>query len=146
MPSGSSFDFSEMRIGMDYRKKMPFEGCMRDFKMVNSYLTDSQIEAISYTSLYPSSMTLFNINLRNSTLSSHDTNRAYLNLPSNTQAEILGKEEHLTQIFDFSPVHDCIVAGETTSLLEFGYEKYIEMERYLDEYPTESTISIWFYR
>lgn len=81
--------------------------------MLRQYLSEDQIRAISYTSLLYSGTMLLDMPLHNST--------EYLtHLPTGIEGEILSrKEELVSQHFDYGPVNNCFISGESKLLLKF---------------------------
>lgn len=84
-------NFDSFRIGIENRVKAKtgFEGCMRSFKFVTSYLTKAQATTMAFSELYPSSTLLLQLKLDNST--DYITNQG-----TDDKGTIVGKDDEIT--------------------------------------------------
>lgn len=111
MPSSGVLEFSSFRLGSNYKNQEPLDGCMRDFKMLNAYLSDDQLRAVSFSFLYYSDVTLLDMRLDSS---------EFVNPATSVEAVPLSrKSDKVFVVNDFGPAYNCFREGESKNLLFF---------------------------
>lgn len=137
IPSSGLLSFDSIRLGANFKNQNQLTGCLKHFYMLEEFLDEDQVRALSFNQVFPSDRLLIDLPLQNATA---------LHLPTLASASLLNRKTELVyQEFDFGPSANCFVPGISKNLLKFdGVE--IGFKQHLSYFPDTATISLWFYR